>query len=398
MFMNKYNNLYNDIFLEEGKQIQKENILKKKEVTDYPQPTKYRISTMTMITSFNCNINLEVVSRYFKLDNKIISMVYGDKPVKSMNIKKNNRPFFNQATIIVKLDPLKNINIKIFSNGKIQMTGVKKKVDGEAALQLIMEKLKKTNGIIPVKYLLDSQLIKYYLELIDEQYIDEGFYELDKDNKPVLLRDELLKIIYEKKGEDIGIYAESIEDLSVIKIENIDIVLINSDFNINFKIKRNNLFSILSKEYNIVTRYEPGIYPGVNSKYYWNKDYVGYEYEGKCYCTKKCIGKGKGNGNGDCKKITIAAFQSGSVIITGAREILHIEKAQTFINRVFRENYELIKKVDAPFIEKVKEQKPKKYIKSSDIIYINKNDLDNKFNKDIYQKYLKYITMKNMKV
>jgi len=396
--MNKYNNLYNDIFLKEGKQIQKENIFKKKEVTDYPQPTKYRISTMTMITSFNCNINLEVVSRYFKLDNKIISMVYGDKPVKSMNIKKNNRPFFNQATIIVKLDPLKNINIKIFSNGKIQMTGVKKKVDGEAALQLIMEKLKKTNGIIPVKYLLDSQLIKYYLELIDEQYIDEIFYELNKDNKPVLMRDELLKIIYEKKGEDIGIYAESIEDLSVIKIENIDIVLINSDFNINFKIKRNNLFSILSKDYNIVTRYEPGIYPGVNSKYYWNKDYVGYEYEGKCYCTKKCIGKGKGNGNGDCKKITIAAFQSGSVIITGAREILHIEKAKNFINRVFRENYELIKKVDAPFIEKVKEQKPKKYIKSSDIIYIDKNDLDNKFNKDIYQKYLKHITMKNMKV
>ena len=57
MFMNKYNNLYNDIFLEEGKQIQKENIFKKKEVTDYPKPTKYRISTMTMITSFNCNIN-----------------------------------------------------------------------------------------------------------------------------------------------------------------------------------------------------------------------------------------------------------------------------------------------------------------------------------------------------
>jgi TATA-box binding protein (TBP) (component of TFIID and TFIIIB) len=311
-----------------------------------------------------------------------------------MNIKKTNRPFFNQATIIVKLDPLKNINIKIFSNGKIQMTGVKKKVDGEEALKLILEKLKATNGIIPVKYLLDSQLIKYYLELTNKQYIDESFYELDKDNKPVLMREELLKIMYKKKGADISIYSESIEDLSTIKIENIDIVLINSDFNINFKIKRNNLFTILSKDYNIVTRYEPGIYPGVNSKYSWNKEYVGYEYEGKCYCTEKCTGKGKGNGNGDCKKITIAAFQSGSVIITGAREILHIEKAQAFINRVFKENYELIKKVDAPFIEKVKEQKPKKYIKSSDIIYINKYDLDNECNKDIYQKYLKYSSIK----
>ena len=392
LIFSKYNNLYNDIFNSDIKKInhEKQEIEEKK--SDYPEPTKYRISTMTMITSFNCNINLEVVSRYFKLDDRIISMVYGDKPVKSSSIKKNNRPFFNQATIIVKLDPLKNINIKIFSNGKIQMTGVKKKEDGEYALNLIIEKLKITKGIIPIKNLLDSQLIKYYLEVFDEQVLDENFYEKDKDNKAVLKREQILKRIYEKKdSEDINIHAESIEDLSLIEIKNIDIVLINSDFNINFKIKRNNLFSLLSKEYQIVTRYEPGIYPGVNSKYYWNKAYEDKEFEGKCYCTKKCNGKGKGNGDGDCKQITIAAFQSGSVIITGAREILHIEKAQNFINRVFRENYELVRKVDAPFIENTGSSKPKKYIKSSDIIYINKNDLNNKFNKDIYQKYLDYV-------
>ena len=55
------------------------------------------------------------------------------------------------------------------------------------------------------------------------------------------------------------------------------------------------------------------------------------------------------------------------------------------------ENYELIKKTDAPFIEKGIELKPKKYIKTSDIIYINKNNLDNELNKDVYGKYLKYI-------
>ena len=86
--------------------------------------------------------------------------------------------------------------------------------------------------------------------------------------------------------------AESIENKNDIKIENIEIVLINSDFNINFKIKRNNLYNILSKNYNIITRYEPGIYPGVNSKYYWNKKaYEDKEFEGKCYCTQKCSGK-----------------------------------------------------------------------------------------------------------
>ena len=92
---------------------------------------------MTLITSFSCNINLEVVSKYFNLDDKIISMVYGDKPVKNSSLKKNNRPFFNQATIIVKLDPLRKINVKIFSNGKIQMTGVKKVEEGHEALSSI---------------------------------------------------------------------------------------------------------------------------------------------------------------------------------------------------------------------------------------------------------------------
>ena len=194
-----------------------------------------------------------------------------------------------------------------------------------------------------------------------------------------------------KESEDVSIYVDSIEDLSIIEIKNIDIVLINSDFNINFKIKRNNLFSLLLNEYKIVSRYEPGIYPGVNSKYYWNKEYEGKGIEGKCYCKSKCNGKGRGNGDGDCKQITIAAFQSGSVIITGAREILHIHKAQNFINGVFKDNYDLIRKVDAPFIEKLGASKPKKYIKASDIIYINKNDLNNEFNKDIYSKYLDHI-------
>ena len=106
---------------------------------------------------------------------------------------------------------------------------------------------------------------------------------------------------------DTEIYAESIEDKSRIKIQPIKIVLINSDFNINFKIKRNIFHSILKDNYNI-DRYEPGIYPGVNNKYYWNKLTLGTPDEGVCKCKTKCIEE-NGEGDGQCKKITIAAFQ-----------------------------------------------------------------------------------------
>ena len=81
---------------------------------------------------------------------------------------------------------------------------------------------------------------------------------------------------------------------------------------------------------------------------------------------KKCEGKGTGHGNGQCKKITIAAFQSGSIIITGAREINHIISAKKFIIGVLKDNYDLIRKVDAPFIDIDTSDKPppKKYIKT----------------------------------
>ena len=183
-----------------------------------------------MITSFNCNINLEVVSRYFKLDDKIMSMVYGDKPVKSSCIKKTNRPFFNQATIIVKLDPLRNINIKIFSNGKIQMTGVKKKIDGEIALKLIIEKLKITSGKVPLKNLLDSQMISYYLDITGKDVVEKSYYELDKHEKNIFLLENMIEKIYEiKKTNEINLFAESIENnigIRLMKITNLKVNVI----------------------------------------------------------------------------------------------------------------------------------------------------------------------------
>ena len=359
-----------------------------KPIEDYKTASQYRISTMTLITSFSCYINLEVVSRYFTLDDKIISMVYGDKPVKNSNLKKTNRPFFNQATIIVKLDPLRKINVKIFSNGKIQMTGVKKVTEGHQALKLIIEILKNTEGIIPLDKVLDSQLEKTYLDNRGTAPHFKDSYPID-DN--ILYRERLIWEI-EKLIDVSEIKCHCIENFIDFRYVDIDIVLINSDFNINFKIKRNILYTILKDDYGIISRFEPGIYPGVNNKYYWNLLYNDdtTKKEGVCYCTKQCDGKGLGNGDGDCKKITIAAFSSGSVIITGARQIRQINDCYNFINNVFRENYSKVKKISAPFFDEKKEQRAisKKYIKPSDIIYIDIKQLDNEYNSTILKEYL----------
>ena len=356
----------------------------------YIEPTKYRISTMTLITSFSCYINLEVVSKYFLLDDKIISMVYGDKPVKNSK-QKSNRPFFNQATIIVKLDPLRKVNVKIFSTGKIQMTGVKHVEDGHQALDLIISKLKETNGEVPFDKVLDSQLETIYLNNRKGPHFRDS-YPIDD---PSLYKERLIVEI-EKLLNIHDIDCHCIENIKDFKYEDFQVVLINSDFNINFKIKRNILYSILKDDYGIISRFEPGIYPGVNNKFYWNKLYKDdpTKKKGVCYCSKPCSGKGLGDGDGDCKKITIAAFSSGSVIITGARQKQQIDDCYNFINEVFRDNFSKVKKVLAPFYDEKKEIKvvSKKYVKPNDIIYLDPSELQNEFNELVYKDYQEYVS------
>jgi hypothetical protein len=125
---------------------------------------------------------------------------------------------------------------------------------------------------------------------------------------------------------------------------NFSIVLINSDFYGGFKIKRDKLYKILFRNKYFVS-YEPDIYPGVNAKFYWNKTTIDTKNKGICVCKKTCDGKGNGNGDGECKKITIATFQSGNIIITGARNNTQTRDAYDFINKIFKDNYNEIVRI-----------------------------------------------------
>jgi hypothetical protein len=92
--------------------------------------------------------------------------------------------------------------------------------------------------------------------------------------------------------------------------------------------------------------------------YYWNKDYNDYPIKGKCYCTKKCTGKGNGEGDGNCKKVTTAVFQSGSVLITGGRSMEQIKDGYDFINSILKSEFMEIRKKKAKFLEDQPQQKP----------------------------------------
>jgi len=286
------------------------------------KPTSLRISTMTATCKINSNINLEEAAKMFievikeKKDIKYIEHGKTTAGISNKNISEKKaakkKVFYNQMTILVNLYEGKSNNIKLFNNGAISMTGLKSVEDGQKAVEIVL-KYMKTNDLI-------------------------------LENKDATVND-------------------------------FKIVLINSDYYIGYEIKRSELHQLLINKYQIFSSYEPCIYPGVNSKFYWNEDYLDKQYKGKCYCSNPCDGKGCGKGNGNCKKITISAFQSGSVIITGARNIEQIQTAYNFINKIFKDNYEFLRKQNAPFLEL--DDIDKNFSSSKNIIYLKKSNIVN---------------------
>jgi hypothetical protein len=73
----------------------------------------------------------------------------------------------------------------------------------------------------------------------------------------------------------------------------------------------------------------------VKTKYFYNAQRPKDAAPGLCPCPKLCKGTGDGDTIGNCKKITISPFQTGQVIITGARTMDQINEAYDFIKGVF---------------------------------------------------------------
>jgi TATA-box binding protein (TBP) (component of TFIID and TFIIIB) len=254
----------------------------------------YRISTITAVGNINTIIDLQKFFDNFEpIDNivyveygktKNISNVKGIHPKKNSNKKKkNSKRFDNQATVFIKLKDTTYANMKIFKNGKIQMTGLKGINNGIEAINILIDYFKNNNS------------------------------------------------------------NNIIDNIENIKLTNYKICLINSDFKFNHKIKRNDLHKFITNNTNLVCSYEPCIYPGVKIQYFYNSD-----NDGVCKCEDYCDNKKK---NSNCSKITIAIFESGCTIITGAKNINQINTTYDYINKLINNNINSFKKKELPILK-----------------------------------------------
>lgn len=259
--------------------------------TDFPEEVK--ISTMTFICKVDTEFNVMNIGKYLDVSyGKIHSINFGDNPetnkaiIKIKKKKKNkkkaktqemkNEPeiekenkkkkdhFFNQVSVTAKSPNGKLINIKLFLNGTVQITGCKNYTHTMEALQCLFNELKK-----------------------------DKFIYSDKQNKFI------------KKS-----FVEDKEQLFISKISKPKIVMINTNFDIEYRVNRDKLFEY-TEQNNIIASYDPNVHAGVNIKYKIKK-----------------------------KKISIFVFESGSVIITGASNSEHVKSAYEFINKLLLANYD----------------------------------------------------------
>ena len=128
-------------------------------------------------------------------------------------------------------------------------------------------------------------------------------------------------------------------------IQKFSVQLLNSDYKMNALVRRDELHKILVNQYKLFSTLETTIYQGINTKYYYNEKSI--QKNGICWCERPCCGQGDGKELGNCKRITIAIFQTGSVIITGARNHEQLDESYEFINKIIKNHTCEVLKVTA---------------------------------------------------
>jgi TATA-box binding protein (TBP) (component of TFIID and TFIIIB) len=291
------------------------------------------ISTITTTLKFNCKFNLHTIYKYVKLDtNNIIGfkcngwvrIKLGDnivllppaasndssddeeeeevKPTKTkkipshyneikgfynnLKIKRSKNKFFNQVTAYIKLSTDRYINVKIFKNGSLQMTGIKKTQEFNIIINKLLNEIKtpiNTNSITPYPA---NTILPEFMQVVETPNTMLDFIEI-------------------------------INNLTDFKVIDFSIRMINSNCKVPFKINRDILFQLLKKD-KIKCRYDPNSHACVNIRYDINDD----------------------------DKVSIFVFQSGSIIITGGKTIVDINKGYHYIMAIISKHYEAIKKKD----------------------------------------------------
>ena len=249
-------------------------IIKKKE--EYKHIDDYIISQVTNTDGRN----------KFK-DIRKISIGICKKDITSYRCKKKSA-FYNCFVIILRLlhnDSYKEIHVKVFNTGKLEIPGIQ-----------------------------DSTILNKTLQLLVD--ILNPFIETEKD-KPLVFLDE--------------------------KTET---VMINSNFNCGYYINREKMYKLLKYTYQINSNFDSCSYPGIQCEFYYNEHNKFATQTGTQPLCDKKLKSDKTPYTPTTTKVSFMIFRTGSVLIVGkcSEEVLY--NIYHFLCNIFTKNKDDIKAYD----------------------------------------------------
>ena len=268
-------------------------------------PKEVKIVTISGKCKLGVEFNIENIYNYLDMS-KLMNVQYrnnirknlsndnGKKKISKKKLENKKKDFQNQVSIALnpKLEdyPNSTVSTKIFKNGSLQFTGFRSVLSMNTTLNIIIDELSKDFAIISEE---------------DNKIIEKPFI---KDNKK-------------------------------INLNNFEMTMINSNFNIGFKLKLYNLYELIKfkiendKNLNVSTenlkdhlKYDPDIHAAVIYKLYVrddDSDKIKYK-----------------------KKVSFLIFEKGPVNITGVKSINDLLESYEFIKNLLLDNKESIECLD----------------------------------------------------
>jgi TATA-box binding protein (TBP) (component of TFIID and TFIIIB) len=251
------------------------------------------------------------------------------------------------------------VNVKVFTNGGVQMTGVKTRDEVDVITRALCRSLDDALARARHERSMDARLWRVHVHL---QIDSPGTVCVSMQARPRDIACVLIPQVPQLPGHravTMRLVARDerpapVTPAAPLVASNVKVCLINSDFRLGVRLKRDALYQVLLDDYLVVAAYEPCSYPGVKVVYYYNHARQPGCEEGVCCChdvtqkpfnpRKLCVGDGSGKRLGDCKRVTLVVFQSGAVIVTGANTEEQLTMARRYIIRVVSDHLDVILK------------------------------------------------------
>lgn len=420
-----------------------------------------KIYNIIYTSSFNTTINLDLLVTELQLDDNIVGIRYTKSDVykgifnKKSKIKKQSKntsndliklkcnktikrkDFSNQVTVALKYNK-NNLNIKIFKNGAIVITGGTHDDDGKNVLNIFkkgISTLTKNYKINDIMY--DENIFKYgyiqtnnvlLLSLIDMLQLDIDLYKLNLSN--ILLNDnvnneitfddkiqrdnyikvnniifilkcyykldELIDILEHDENNDLKNLINDLNDDKICKLpltfdmktfnkENI-VTIYNycTKFTFKYGINREKLKSILLNDnIYISVKYNPCVYQGINVK-----------FMSRIYCNKSCNNYPTKNtkriNKCPCKEVSMLIFQNNA-LITGGHSFEQIKDAYKTLCSTILNNRDIVFITDDPSPKNNKTLLVKTITKDNNVYILKQNILNDPKSCYIIKKHNIYI-------